>query len=184
MGEAKNRKQTYEAAKQKILDRFEGKHRIVAGAAINLFDRFILPKRFTGACYQITMTLEKYLFEIHGISSSTIVGYVNDGTDDIMISHAWLECDGMKIDLGLYVVERPDIIHTGAVIVLDRQLLPGSVEYRYHLVRPAVSTAIVERMLRDPSTAHVARHKEIEHEEMLKRSRDPVLRDAYLAGAP
>ncbi|MBO9127695.1 MULTISPECIES: hypothetical protein [unclassified Rhizobium] len=184
MGEANKRKQAYGAARQRILDRFEGQHRVVAEAAINLFDRFILPKRFTGACYQVTMTLEKHLAEAHAITSKTVVGYVNDGTDHIMISHAWLEFETMKVDLGLHVVERPDVVHPGAVLILDQQLLPGTVNYSYHLARPAASLAVVEKMLRDPSTAHVGRRKEIEHEAMLQRSRDPALRDAYLAGAP
>lgn len=184
MGQANNRKRAYGIARQRMLERFEGQHRIVAEAAINLFDRFILPRRFTGACYQVTMTLEKYLADAHAIASKTVVGYVNDGTDDIMISHAWLEFDSMKVDLGLHVVERPDVVHTGAVIVLDQQLLPGTVNYSYHLVRPAASLAVVQRMLLDSSTAQVARRKETEHETMLQRSRDPALRDAYLACAP
>ncbi len=184
MGEARSRRQLYERARQRLLDRHDGQHRIVVESAINLFDRFILPNRFTGACYQITMTLEKYLAETHGIASRTIVGYVNDGTDDIMISHAWLEFDGRKIDIGLHVVDRPDVTPPGAVIILDEALQPGAAEYSYHLSRPPASIAFVERMLRDPSQANVARRKEAEHEEMLARSRNPDLRDIYLAGAP
>ncbi len=184
MGEAKSRRQSYEVAKKRLLDRHEGKHRIVAETAINLFDRFILPHHFTGACYQITMTLEKYLIEAHGIASSTIVGYVNDGTDDIMTSHAWLEFDGMKVDIGLHVMDRPDITLPGAVIILDDRLRPGAVEYSYHLSRPPASMAVIDQMLRDPATAHVARWKEAEHVDMLARSHDPDLRDNYLAGAP
>lgn len=184
MGEAKSRRRSYEIARKRLLDRHEGQHRIVAESAINLFDRFILPHHFTGACYQITMTLEKFLSEAHGIASKTIVGYVNDGTDDIMTSHAWLEFDGMKVDLGLYVMDRPDVTLPGAVIILDETLLPGAAEYSYHLSRPAASIAVVNQMLRDPFTARVARWKEAEHEEMLARSRDRDLRDIYLAGAP
>ncbi|MDV4153859.1 MULTISPECIES: hypothetical protein [Rhizobium] len=184
MGEARHRRQSYDTAKRLLLDRHEGHHRIVAEVAVNLFDRFILPRRFTGACYQITMTLEKYLFEAHGISSNTVVGYVNDGTDDIMISHAWLEFDGKKVDLGLHFVDHPDVVRPGAVIVLNEQLRLGAIEYSYHLTRPAASLAFVEQMLKDPSTAHVARRKEAEHQAMLARSRDSVLRDIYLAGAP
>lgn len=184
MGEAKSRRQSYEIARQRLLDRHEGHHRIVAESAINLFDRFILPQHFTGACYQITMTLEKYLSEAHGIASRTIVGYVNDGTDDIMTSHAWLEFDGMKVDLCLHVMDRPDITPPGSVIILDETLRPGAAEYSYHLSRPPASIAVIDQMLRDPSAAHVARWKEAEHVDMLARSRDPDLRDIYLAGAP
>lgn len=184
MGEAKGRRQSYELARKRLLDRHKGKHRIVAETAINLFDRFIMPHHFTGACYQISMTLEKYLSEAHGIASKTIVGYVNDGTDDIMTSHAWLEFDGMKVDLGLHVMDRPDVTLPGAVIILDEALLPGAAEYSYHLSRPPASMAVIDQMLRNPSTAHVARWKEVEHADMLARSRDTDLRDIYLAGAP
>lgn len=184
MGEARSRRQIYERSRQRLLDRHGGQHRIVAESAVNLFDRFILPNHFTGACYQITMTLEKYLAEAHGIASKTIVGYVNDGTDDIMISHAWLEFDGMKIDIGLHVVDRPDVTPPGAVIILDEAIWPGAAEYSYHLSRPPASMAVIDQILRNPSTAHVARWKEVEHADMLARSRDTDLRDIYLAGAP
>ncbi|WP_234839078.1 RlpA-like double-psi beta-barrel domain-containing protein [Sinorhizobium medicae] len=105
MGQAKQRGQSYDMAKQRLLDRHDGPSKTVAATAINLFDRFILPRRFTGACYQVTMTLQKYFSEKHGITTEAVVGYVNDGTDDIMISHGWLEYEGMKIDLGLHLVE-------------------------------------------------------------------------------
>lgn len=104
MGQAKQRAQFYDIAKRQLLDRCDGPSRTVAAASINLFDRFIVPRRFTGACYQVTMTLQKYLEETHGIAAQAVVGYVNDGTDDIMISHGWLEYEGMKIDLGLAAV--------------------------------------------------------------------------------
>lgn len=184
MGEARSRRQIYERSRQRLLDRHGGQHRIVAESAVNLSDRFILPNHFTGACYQITMTLEKYLAEAHGIASKTIVGYVNDGTDDIRISHAWLEFDGMKIDIGLHVVDRPDVTPPGAVIILDEAIRPGAAEYSYHLSRPPASMAVIDQILRNPSTAHVARWKEVEHADMLARSRDTDLRDIYLAGAP
>ncbi|MCR6727136.1 hypothetical protein [Agrobacterium fabrum] len=184
MGQAKQHRQSYDMMKQRLLDRHNGPSKTVAATAINLFDRFILPRRFTGACYQVTMTLQKYLSERHGIITEAVVGYVNDGTDDIMISHGWLEYEGMKIDLGLHLVERPDIVKPGALLVLDEPLRPGLLNYTYHLGRPATSLLVVQRMLADPATARVARHKETEHQEMLARSRDPQLRDLYLAGAP
>jgi hypothetical protein len=42
---------------------------------------------------------------------------LNDGTDDIMISHAWLDYDGRKTDITLANTERPDIIPIGQVII-------------------------------------------------------------------
>lgn len=136
MGQAKQRAQSYNSLKQRLLDRHHGPARTVATAAINLFDGFILPRRLTGACYQLTMTLQKFLADKHGIATQAVVGYVNDGTDDIMISHGWLEYEGMKVDLGLHVVEHPDVVKPGALVVLDEPLRPGVIEYTYHLERP------------------------------------------------
>ncbi|MBX5166764.1 MULTISPECIES: hypothetical protein [unclassified Rhizobium] len=184
MGQAKQRAQSYNSLKQRLLDRHHGPARTVATAAINLFDGFILPRRFTGACYQLTMTLQKFLADKHGIATQAVVGYVNDGTDDIMISHGWLEYEGMKIDLGLHIVERPDVVRPGALLVLDETLRLGAIDYTYHLARPEASLQVVQRMLADPATARIAQHKEKEHDDMLRRSRDARLRDLYLTGAP
>ncbi|WP_139015808.1 hypothetical protein [Ensifer aridi] len=101
-----------------------------------------------------------------------------------MISHGWLEYNDMKIDLGLHVVEHPDVVKPGALLVLDQVLRPGLINYTYHLERPAPSLLLVQHMLANPATAAVARHKETEHAAMLARSRDGVLMSAYLNGAP
>jgi hypothetical protein len=61
-----------------------------------------------------------------------VVGYVNDGTDDIMISHAWLDYNGKKTDVTLANTERPDMTPVGQVIVLNRVVRNGH-EYTYHL---------------------------------------------------
>ncbi len=184
MGEAKNRTKQYELSKQSLLASCDGDARVVADCAVRLFDRFILPKRYTGGCYLVTMILYRFLADEHGIMTVPVVGYVNDGTDDIMISHAWLEHEGKKTDLTLNVVEHPDVISPGDVMVLDTIVRPGVLHYSYHRERPTEAIAVVERMLRDPATAQIARHKEIEHEVMLERSRNPSLMDAYIAGAP
>ncbi|WP_288200080.1 hypothetical protein [uncultured Pleomorphomonas sp.] len=184
MGEAKSRTKQYEQTKQSLLASCDGDAKVVAGSAIKLFERFILPKHYTRGCYLVTMVLHRFLAEEHGIATIPVVGYVNDGTDDIMISHAWLEFDAMKTDLTLNVVEHPDVIRPGDVVVLDTVLRPGVLHYSYHRERPAEAIAVVNRMLSDPASANIARHKEIEHEAMLVRSRDASLMDAYIAGAP
>lgn len=184
MGEAKNRTKQYELAKQSLLANCDGDAKVVADSAIKLFERFIVPKRYTGGCYLVTMILHRFLAKEHEISTVPVVGYVNDGTDEIMISHAWLEFAAKKTDLTLNVVEHQDVIRPGDVMVLDTVVRPGVLHYSYHRERPTEAMAVVSRMLSDPASANIARHKEIEHEAMLARSRDASLMDAYIAGAP
>ena len=56
-----------------------------------------------------------------------VVGYVNDDTDDIFMSHAWIELNGRKVDLTLNVTEYQDVQLSGAVLILDQVLKPGQV---------------------------------------------------------
>jgi hypothetical protein len=77
----------------------------IAEAAQRLLERFIEPDEATGMCYRMTFLLHLYLAE-RGIGTTPVVGYVNDGTDDAMISHAWLGYEGKKNDLTLARAER------------------------------------------------------------------------------
>jgi len=101
-----------------------------------------------------------------------------------MISHAWLDFEGKKVDLCLFLMEHPEITKPGPLLVLDVPLMLGLLPYTYHLERPERSLKVVEEMLGNPSTREIARRKELEHCEMLARSQDRFLMDAYLAQAP
>ena len=48
-----------------------------------------------GCCYRATLFIKYHLELRYGIRGEAIVGYVNDGTDELYCSHAWLETDGL-----------------------------------------------------------------------------------------
>jgi hypothetical protein len=181
MGEARNRAAVYQRAKDKLLEEVTGDARVVAETAIRLFEGYVLPQRYTGGCYLTTMTLHWFLQHERGIITEPVVGYVNDATDDIMISHAWLEHDGLKVDLTLHLT---DGFSTGALLVLDHVLRPGRLVYTYHRERTPAGIAQDRVMMRDPEIAPVLRHKQAEHQTMSGIARDSKRLGDYLAVAP
>ncbi len=181
MGEAKRRAAAYIQAKSTLLGASSGEALVVAEAAIKLFEGFILFTRYTGGCYLTTMILHRFLEEERGIGTEPVVGYVNDGTDDIMISHAWLEHAGRKVDLTLHLTEH---CSTGALIVLDQVLRNGQLTYSYHREQTSAGIAQEQVMLRDPQLAPIVWNKRVEHETMIGFTRNPDAMTRYLAAAP
>ncbi len=156
--------------------------RVIADTADRLLNRVLKPMGATGMCYRMTFFLHLYLAEL-GIQSTPVIGYINDGTDDIMISHAWLGYNGRKTDVTLANTEHPDISPIGQVIVLDRVIQNGHT-YSYHLVQSAKGLAAEVSMLRDPASAEVVNTKRDEHSAMLTRARDASAMRAFLDSAP
>lgn len=101
-----------------------------------------------------------------------------------MISHAWLEYGGRKVDLTLHLTEAPDVQLPGALIVLDQVLRPGIVRHSYHRERTLAGIVQDEKMMRDPHLAALLKHKAVEHQAMSERARDPDLMTRYLESAP
>lgn len=184
MGEAKRRARAYDDAKAKLIASLSDEGKVVASSAIGIFEGFIAPQRYTGGCYLVTMTLHRYLADEHGIKTVPVIGYVNDGTDDIFISHAWLEHEGLKTDLTLHQTEYPDIQLPGAVLVMDQPIRQGVVQHTYHVERTDEGMKAAQRMLAHPETAAIAKHKEQEHLDMVDRAQSRALMDAYLQAAP
>ncbi|MCB1470697.1 MAG: hypothetical protein KDK08_26890 [Rhizobiaceae bacterium] len=184
MGQAKRKQKAYAEAKERLLSSCTGEAKTVAVTSIALFEKFILQKSYTGGCYLTTMMLHRYLKEEHAIETTPVVGFVNDGTDNIMISHAWLEHEGQKTDLTLHLTEHPEAQLPGALLVLDHVLRPGLVNYSYHLERSPEAYAALEPLRRDPTTAAIVAHKEAEHQTMLARANNQDLMTAYIDGAP
>jgi hypothetical protein len=182
MGDAKRRAAAYDAAKAKLLESVTGDTRVVAEAAIKLFEGFILPRRYTGGCYLTTMILSRFLKQERGIETEAIVGYINDGTDDIFISHGWLAHAGSKTDLTINLTDMPEF--RGPLLVHDQVLRPGNVTYTYHRERTPEALAADMKMLADPRTTKIARHKAEEHQTMFARASSPSLMEAYINMAP
>lgn len=184
MGEAKRRREAEARCRQTVLDGLSGDAATLARTAIALFENFIYPRRYTGGCYLTTMFLSRYLREEHGVETEPVVGYVNDGTDNIFVSHAWLEYGGLKTDLTLNVVEHAHAVPNGAALVLDRVLREGSVRHTYHREISAAGLAQNAAMMNDPDLRRLLLHKQQEHRDMLERAATPAATKAFMDAAP
>ena len=184
MGEAKRRNAAYQHAKQAILHNSTGDARLVAEAAIQLFENYIAPLRYSNGCYLTTMVLHRYLLDERGIETDPIVGYVNDGTDDIFISHSWLEYEGRKTDITLHIVDPMLPAKSGALLVMGQILKPGELDYSYHAGLTPAALAANLQMSRDPHLKALLAHKEVEHRQMAARAADDNLMKQFVAMAP
>lgn len=174
MGQAKRRT----SDNQKWFDSLTTDERKIADTADRLLNRVLKPMGATGMCYRMTFFLHLYLIEM-GIQTTPVVGYINDGTDDIMISHAWLDYNGKKTDITLASMEHPDITPIGQVIVLDRVVHSGHT-YSYHLQQSAKGLEAEGTIL----STDVVNMKRAEHSAMLARARDGSIMRAYIDSAP
>lgn len=146
----------------------------VAKTAARVFRRV----KLWGACYHLTFFLNEYLKQEKGIDTQAVVGWVNDGTDDIMCSHAWLEINGKKTDIAIarpQYEENPE----GALLILDRIIQPGKRKYTYHTERSHAAMRALDRI---PYQA--VQFAEIQHNEMVSISKDEKGRRRYLSEVP
>ncbi len=184
MGEAKRRQQEQARARASVLHGLEGHAAIVATTAIALFENYVWPRRYTGGCYLTTMFLSRYLREERGVTVKPVVGYVNDGTDDIFMSHAWIEFEGLKTDLTLHLLSPNFHAPSGCVLILDRTFRQGEVQHSYHVEQTPAGQAQTQMLMSDPSLRGIVLHKEREHREMLARMADPAAVKTFMDGAP
>jgi|SRR5450432_426803 hypothetical protein len=178
MGQAKRRG----ADIQKWLSSLSTKERQIADAAQRLLERFIDPSEATGMCYRLTYFLHLYLMD-KGIKTTPVVGYVNDWTDDVFMSHAWLDYDGKKTDLTLARAERPDLNPPGDVLILGFPFRRAG-KYTYHLTKSAAAIAVENEWLNDPRGAGIVRHKALEHAAMDQRASNAHNMRRFLDNAP
>lgn len=156
----------------------------VADVASAAHDRIITRLGATGMCYRMAFFLIEFLEREHGITAQPVVGYVNDGGDRFMSSHAWVELDGRKTDISLTIMEQPTL-PTGALLILDRVFKPGRATYSYHRERDQAALDLLAEYARNaPHVAEDIRRKEEEHERMVEVAQTPERRRAYLDGAP
>lgn len=146
--------------------------------------RIVRGLNMTGGCYRITFLLKAILEKEHQIQSDAIVGFVNDGTDDTMISHAWLEYRGRKIDLTLANVEQGQ--NRGPLLILDYEFKSsGAHKYSYHQQRGERGDQVIKRLLEaDSHYRNLIAQKEQEHLAMSDRAKslDSIIN--YLDSAP
>lgn len=185
MGEAQRRKTEISMIKRKYADWFETltqTERKVAAVAKCTHERIVEGKKLFGACYLITFFMHQYLKHEKGIETNAVVGWVNDGTTPLMISHAWLELDGKKIDITLTHTEYPDIQLPGELIILDQVIFSGKVKYTYHRQRTA--EAVNEQLKFRHKMPWAVDAKEAEHQQMEAVGKSEKMIQMYLNGAP
>lgn len=178
MGQAKQKA----AEISKWLSDLSDGEKTVYAAARSLFDKVIKPRNVTGMCYHSVFFLHEYLKDRHGIETKPVIGYVNDGTDDIFISHAWLDYDGKRTDVSLAVTEHPEVSPAGDLIVLDRVIKKGHT-YSYHIEMTAAALKSLQTM-RLQGHGAIVEHKMDEHMTMIARSRNASLIRPYLDAEP
>ncbi|MDH7974399.1 hypothetical protein QH494_19590 [Sphingomonas sp. AR_OL41] len=184
MGEAKRRADAFKRAKADLFAGIAGDERalVVANTALAFYERFILPKRYTGGCYLTTMFLHRVLKDEHSITTDPVVGYVNDGTDNIMISHSWIELDGRKTDVTLSLVD-PNISMSGGLLILDTEIVPGRVRYGYYHQMTAAGEEANAALIA-AGMGGLLRHKQQEHRIMLGMMADPKRMADHHSAAP
>jgi hypothetical protein len=180
MGQAK-KKASQVATWLETLSPDERKVFAVARAA---YENIVKAQSATGMCYRTTFFMTAYLAKEQGLQVEPVVGYVNDGTDDLMISHAWVEIGGKKTDINLTMTEHPHAQLTGPLLILDKEFTRGAATYTYHRERGATAALRVKELMEDPRARNFLRHKEAEHTRMTAIAKDLKLIHEYLNAAP
>ncbi len=181
MGQGKSRKKELNA----FLLTLSNEEQVVFDLAKKAYDRIIKAHDFQGACYHMTFLLKTILVEKFEIETDAVIGFVNDGTDDIMISHGWLEYRGRKIDIAL---SNPNYgQQPGPLLILDYKLQEhGTAEYSYHRMQGEAGDKASKALLNSeyPQVRMMAEQKEIEHSlmEEIAKSHDRIVE--YLNNAP
>ena len=176
MGEAARRK----AADAAWLATLDEQERILVRAAKGLGAALPLD----GACYRASMFLKLFLEQEHGIDTNVVVAFVNDGTDELYASHAWLEFQGQQTDLTLCRPLRPEVQQRGKLVIHGRVIAEGWPRYTYHLHRPPEGVRVIEQMMADPATRPLIAEQEEIHLHMVATAKNNALIHAYLDGAP
>ena len=181
MGEAKRKGNQFALWR----DNLSAEEKVILSVAQATYARFVVPSNATGMCYRLAIFLSTYLQQRHYIQAPAIVGYVNDGLGDVMVSHAWIEYNNKKTDISLTISEHPDHIPTGPIIILDQQFSAGDVQYTYHYGQTQAGLQAEIELLQDNSySAQIVAQKRNEHAMMQLIVKDYDSQRAYLDRAP
>lgn len=137
-----------------------------------------------GACYRASLFLKLFLEQEHAIGGEAVVGFVNDGTDDLYASHAWFEFRGRRTDLTLCRPMNPEVQKRGSLVIHGRVIADGWPRYTYHAQRPPEGLAVINQLMSAPSTRPMVAEQEELHRRMAATATDNALIRAYLDGAP
>lgn len=185
MGEAQRRKAEIEEVSRLYTDwlaTLSQSEREVAQVYMRAHERIVKGKRLLGACYLLSFFLHQYLKREKNIETTVVVGWINDGTTPLMISHAWLEFGGKKSDITLTHTEHPDAQLTGELIILDHVVRSGRVKYTYHRQRTMEAVIALQKLREEMPWA--VDTKEAEHLLMEEMSKSEAMILKYLNAAP
>lgn len=178
MGEANRKRREREA----WFETLSARQRLVADAALAAYDRFVRPAQATGMCYRMSFFLREYLACEFQTDVDVVVGYINDGSDNIMISHAWIECENTITDISLHSTDGST--EPGDLIVLDRPIRPGAIKYSYHREKGVAGEEAERELEADDTYGWIVEHKRQEHAGMVALVGDRAAARAYLDHAP
>lgn len=176
MGEAKRKANDF----KEFLSNLTPSEKTTYDLTQRLLNKVIKPESMHGACYRVSVLLNRILAKEYGVASNVVLGWLNDG-DDIFISHAWLEVEGKKVDL---MAERPrvDGANRGPTIILDHVFKGSSnITYSYHLEKTQAALAAEARMIAlSPQFFDELRDKDAEHAEVEAALESDATKDAFL----
>jgi hypothetical protein len=176
MGESKRKGDSL----KKLIANLTADERTTYDLAQRLLKGLIKPKEMRGACYRVSVLLNRILAKEYGVASNVVLGWINDG-DNIFISHAWLEIEGKKVDL---MTERPmhEWSNRGPTIILDHVFKGSSnITYSYHLDKTPAALAVDAAMAaEDPLFQDMLCVKDAEHAKIAAAIASDSAKDAFL----
>lgn len=178
MGEANRKRREHEA----WLKTLTARQRLVANVALAAYDRFVRPAQATGMCYRMSFFLREYLACEFQTDVEVVVGYINDGSDNMMISHAWIECEKTVTDIAVHITDGRT--KTGELIILDRAIRTGAIKYSYHREKGIAGEEAERELQADGTYGWLVEHKRQEHARMFALVGDRTAARDYLDSAP
>jgi hypothetical protein len=153
---------------------------LVVNTSLRLLKRF---PALEGACYRYAFFLRLYLKERFGLDGKAVIGFVNDGTDNLYSSHAWYKFRGRITDLAISAPLHPEVQLRGPLTIHGIEFEPGH-PWTYHRQRPDIGNEMMAQFLSecDLATARALQELEAQHRRLtLFATNDALIRN-YLDG--
>lgn len=141
----------------------------------------VLPE--LGATYRAAFFLHTYLTNYHALQGELVVGFVNNGEDNIYRSHAWYVYEGQMTDLAISRMGGVGSGQAGPLLIHGFELKPGK-KWNYHKSRPSGSILAVQELVPDPEDKESVTHAEELHMHMANVATDASMVRSFLDQAP
>ena len=188
MGKASRRKlekSALKAEKTLWIDTLTQEEKVIARVSQAAYENIVLGLGMTEGCYNLAFFLYEHLRFKYGISVKVVIGWINDGLWAGASSHAWVEYQGKKIDISLNKTSHPEVQPSGDLIILDHIVEKGSAKYTYWESLPEASKKALDLIAEEnPKLAILIKHKDVEHNRMIKLSESQVGVDEYFRSVP